>query len=263
MTGEHLSLSKIIWEEKNRTAGVNYMLEAIRRHKAGEKFNGDQPFVIYSSWTKVWEFFYVRRSYTASASKEWSEEQSGQVKRQLEDNEVANTPAKRLQGEGPVGSIEKQKGAAKAKAKASSKTSPAKLLENGGSDGKELQKQLRKEIDAGYAKCKVLKVRFDTANSLCGTMVDAVENKPEWSWAISQLPGLKVAKQKMDIITGSSEFWSLWSMTASFAVEAKKKYETTVAKQHLLGMDKIETGITDFEKTAFRVQRMHAAASVC
>jgi hypothetical protein len=26
LVGEHMSLSKIIWEEKNRTAGVNYMM---------------------------------------------------------------------------------------------------------------------------------------------------------------------------------------------------------------------------------------------
>ena len=180
------------------------------------------------------------------------------MKRKHDENEVAETPVKKVP---PVEDGTASGAKTRATAKAAGKQSPAgKKAEK--EDEKALQKQVRKETDAGYAKCKVLKVRFDTTNSLCGSIVDVVDNKQEWSWATSELPGLKAAKRQMEIVTGASDFWSLWSMTGNFDVEAKKKFDTTVARQQLLGMDKIEAGVVAFEKTVSRVQRMHAAATI-
>ena len=61
--GRPLSLAQLVWELKSKRAAANYAAEAWRRHKAGEKFRTDQPWIFWNGWTKTLSIVYTENLF--------------------------------------------------------------------------------------------------------------------------------------------------------------------------------------------------------
>ena len=68
MRGVHLPLSAIVWEQKNKTQGVNYVMNAIKKHMAGKSVRG-KPWAAWNNMTLAWEFLYITQSFETMASR--------------------------------------------------------------------------------------------------------------------------------------------------------------------------------------------------
>ena len=104
-TGEHMPLSMIIWKQKSKRNGVNYMAECIKRTRDGQVWKG-KPYCTYNGFTKCWEFLYIRRKVTSGAQRSWEIEEEG-VKKRLLENVSAGSDAV---PEPAVKAIKKQEG---------------------------------------------------------------------------------------------------------------------------------------------------------
>ena len=83
--GDYAPLSEIAWRKKSRVAAINYMNEAIRRHKLGTTYRG-RPWVLKNTFTKSWEFLYLSTSFASKAKNEWRIEEKGVKRQRCEDD---------------------------------------------------------------------------------------------------------------------------------------------------------------------------------
>ena len=91
MHGENMNLSSLCWEFKSRAAGVNYMSECIRRHRAGQT-HGGKPWVVYNGFIRSWTFRFVRQTDSTTCDKKWMLEERGEPTSVASSSDQASQP---------------------------------------------------------------------------------------------------------------------------------------------------------------------------
>ena len=61
MTGRYVTLGKLADEFKSREAAINYFSEAMARVVKSRKLFQGKEFVVYNTWTKMYDILYVRQ----------------------------------------------------------------------------------------------------------------------------------------------------------------------------------------------------------
>jgi hypothetical protein len=67
--GRYLSLSQIVWEEKNKKSALNYMLFCVAQFRAGILYANKKAYVTYNEPRQVWQFWYTFEEYESGAGK--------------------------------------------------------------------------------------------------------------------------------------------------------------------------------------------------
>ena len=241
--GQYMSLSKIIWEEKSKTAALNYMMWAIAEYRAGRRFGGaaGKPYVYHNSRTKMWEFWYTVQSAEWSSGKEWRTTELEAIQKAKEV-----TPA--IADEPPA-----KKAKTTPKAKAKDAPNADKL-----SDQKPDKK---KEIDQKLSKVKVLKIRLDGVVAAYHQIMESIETHPdgEWDFGPKRLGQLRDCKTAVDQVTKTNDFWKEWMSSSNFAALAKKSYQADDLLKYLKGSTAIESAVENLEQMISRLRTMRAA----
>ena len=53
LRGKKMSMAQLVWELKSKRAAAYYAEEAWRRHRLGQKFRPNKPWVTWDSWTRT------------------------------------------------------------------------------------------------------------------------------------------------------------------------------------------------------------------
>jgi hypothetical protein len=253
--GSYLSLSKLIWEEKSKQAGCNYMEWAIKQYKAGELANGDRPFVNRNPKTLMREFWYTSEWADTGTQKQWLLEQSGAVQRAKTAAALPEDPKESK--EPPLKKSRKNSGLADETVegkKVGKKETPA----SGGKADKD--KELRKELDDALKKAKMLKTRADGMISAFYDISAKIASDPAWDFGQTKLKHMDLAKAGVDKIKTLNDFWGLWSLNPNFVTVAKKQYTVDELKKHLNCIDKVDVAVNELEKIIGIVRGMFAAS---
>ena len=252
--GKYLSLSQIVWEEKNKKAALNYMLFAVAQYRQGIKYANSKAYVNWSTSRKVWQFWYANEEFRASASKDWIHEQQGAL------TELKKRPAIEAAGaEGSGGGAEPLAKKAKGKGKAKVKEITAGGEASPDDKKQEREKLMKKQVDGNFQKVKVMKTRADGVLSMYHEIIVKSCSDKAWDFVKTKLPELNECKKALDDWKTSNEFWQMWSMSSNFAAEAKKKFRIDDISKHFQSMQQAETTISAFEKCVARLRNMHLA----
>jgi hypothetical protein len=253
-------------------------MTALAKYKRGETLNG-QPFVLFNTWTRRFDFLYIQKGIEQSHESRWSvthhEASDGDDDDDDDDpagGSDAGTPTpKKKQKIGDDKYVGVAGGSVKGKAgkgKAGKDTEKVKAMtaEEFARD-QEKQKakaesaRVRKELDGKLSKVKTLKVRCDAAQSSYSEVVRACANQPEWSWCNEMHRGEPQAALKMmDEFKRGSQFWSSWSVQAGFAAYAKKWFSKDVLDTALARTEELEKMVASLEKSTSKLTKMHAAS---
>ena len=209
VNGSYMSLSQICWEEKNKVAACNWVMSAIKDYREGRLF-GDKPWCSHNHRTKQMEFWYIKKEYRTGQLSSWST-----VHKEVRTHAHAKAA--------PSASVAEARPSAPEPV-----PSPEKLkLDKGKKDKdpkeEERRKKEKKDMEAGFSKFKVLRVRFDAALSLSNQIVVHIASDPLWLWAKHETEPLKALRSQLDECRNLSSFWREWGMAEQVSDLRKKK----------------------------------------
>ena len=241
-TGSYMSLSKLIWAEKNRQAALKYMNWAVRQWQAGQSA-GDKPYVNYNEKTEQFEFWYTEERQETGAEKIWQMQRKG--------GEI-QTGTKRALADGKAHTVEDE-GKPLKKNRGKTEATPQK------DDEKDKSHKIRREIDALMNKAKVLKTRADGAVSSYHYYASKIELDEEWEFARAKLPKLLKAKAELDASKGLNAFWQEWALSKNFVQTAKKAFTTEELLKYFQPIGKVEASVAELEDLLEKVKNMYKA----
>ena len=95
MSSSYCALSVLQWHFKSKRLATNYMMEAIRHHKANKVFRG-KTYLRFNTWINTWEFLLVEQRSETAASKIYEIEQVAKRPRDAAEPTGARALAIRL-----------------------------------------------------------------------------------------------------------------------------------------------------------------------
>ena len=254
---------KVIFDKEGGDAAAakatsNYIMTALQKHANNETVNG-VPIVLFNTWSRRYEFLYVKKNYDSTHEKRWEREEheagdqdDASGGKDTDDDEAA-TPAPKKARHNQTVVPEPKKKVPKKKAVPTAEELETKQRE------KDEAAANRKLLSTKFNKVKSLKIRCDAAQSRWTDIITASVT-PIWKeWATEQhyMEG-KSAKDALDAFKASSPVWAAWAMQQGFEIYAKKSFPDQTLQAQLSRASDLEPLINDMEQACVRMLNMHA-----
>ena len=117
-------------------------------------------------------------------------------------------------------------------------------------------------MDGHFAKLKVLKARSDAASTAFTELHEKISSDECWAWGKALLPQLSEAKAAFDRQRRTSAFWAEWCISASFSVEAKKKFSSQQMMEEFKHIGVIEKSLEQLDGKVQMIRDMRAGQVV-
>ncbi len=267
MLGEYMLLSQIVWEKKSKEAGLNYVMECLKRHRAGEVYKKGKPWVSFNEFTKFWEFMYVKQMVGSSANRQWTIDEQGKPKALADGAEVTGKASgSEAVGQPPAtaaGTANSTPPVKIPKGKTPQGKTPTKTPKDNDPSGTDPADVVKKQYTEKLNRCKLLKSRCEACQMQGSEVMRAIESgDAAWAFGQSYMVQIVTVKQHLEALKTRSLFWQNWATStwSSFIVYVKKKYELMASLSELRAMDELEKAIETFEELNAKMQRMYQAS---